>query len=172
MLTCYTATSFSVTLRVIPTRQWSAEALTGVDFLSLPSIHSRLDVDVKIDPALKGAFKTAHSGFTTPNGVLPSLLSGNVCVKQVYFLGPGGGVKRYPVTEEKIYIQSQVGCLDWARILLDLTYEFIKDYEEGHGYFPGTIPALCFVEAAIAESDGGKSFLIEEWISTVIAPHH
>ena len=153
-------------------RLWSPEALGRVDFHTLPLIHGRLDVNLEIDPALKGAFKTAHSGSITPSsgGVLSPSLSGNVCVKQVYFSGEGGAVKRYHSSEEQTYIHSEVGCLDWARILLNLTYEFIEAYGGDHGDFSGTIPKLRFVEAAIAECDTGKLFLIEEWISTSKAP--
>ena len=159
-------------LRVIPTRLWSPEALTSVNFLSLPSVHDCLDVNLEILPHLKGAFKTAHSGLFALNldGAVPPSLSGNVCVKQLYFSGEGGVVKHYPPTEEQTYIQSEVGCLDWARILLNLTYEFVAVYKEDHGTFPGRIPNLHFVEAAIAECDGGKLFLVEEWISTSKAP--
>jgi hypothetical protein len=173
MLTYNAVKTFSVTLKIIPTRLWSSEALsTKVNLLSLPSICGRLDVDLEIIPTLKGAFKTAHHGSITPNnGVLPLPLSGDVCVKQVYFSGPGGTIKRHPPAEEQSYIHSEVGCLDWARILLDLTYEFIKDLEEeGLRHFPGIIPKLRFVEAALVECDTGKCFLIEEWINTSKAP--
>ena len=86
-------------LRVIPTRLWSPEALTSVNFLSLPSVHDHLDVNLEILPHLKGAFKTAHSGLFALNldGAVPPSLSGNVCVKQLYFSGEGGVVKHYPV---------------------------------------------------------------------------
>ena len=40
----------------------------------------------------------------------------------------------------------------------------------GNGNFPGTIPNLQFVEAAIAETDTGKLFLVEEWINTSNSP--
>lgn len=172
MLTCNIAKIFLVVLRVIPTRLWSPEALTRVDFLSLPSVPGRLNVNLEIVPALKGAFKTAHSGSITPTSdvTLPPSLTGKVCVKQVYFSGEGEVVKRYPPAEEQTFIHSEVGCLDWARILLNLTYEFIEAYQEDHGNFPGTIPTLRFVEAAIAQGDTGKLFLIEEWISTSKAP--
>ena len=131
-----------------------------------------MDVDIKVVPSLKGAFKTAHPGSITPiDGVLPLPLSSNICVKQVYFPGQNNKINRYGSKIEQNHIHSEVGCLDWARILLDLTYGFIEDHEETHGGFPGTIPKLRFVEAAIAESKGGeKFFLIEEWIDTSDAP--
>lgn len=167
-----TAKSFSVTLRIIPARIWSPEALTRVDFLSLPSISGHLDVNLEIVPTLKGAFKTAHPGSITSSSDedLPPSLSGNVCVKQVYFSGKDGVVKHYCPLEEQPFIHYEVGCLDWSRILLNLTYQFIEVYEEDHGKFPGTILRMWFVEAAIAECDNGKLFLIEEWISTSETP--
>ena len=69
------------------------------------------------------------------------------------------------------YIHSEVACLDWAKILLDLTYQFIEHTEDEKGAFPGTIPKLQFVEAAVAEVGGGtKFFLVEEWIDTSKEP--
>ena len=159
-------------MKIIPTRIWSAEALTPVNFLSLPSTPGRLDVNLEITAALKGAFKTAHPGFIIPdpNGVLPPPLSGKICIKQVYFSGEGGVVKRYRPTEEQTFIHSEVCCLDWAKILLDLTYQFVETQQEDKGDFPGIIPKLRFVEAAIAECDLGKIFLVEEWIDTSTKP--
>lgn len=144
--------TFAVTLKVIPARPWSPEALTPVNFLSLHPIRGHLEVDLNIASSLKGAFKTAHHGTITPNGgVLPSLLTGDVCVKHVYYTVGGGVVKRYRPAEEQEYIRSEVCCLNWSRILLDLTYKFIKDFEEDGGAFPGTIPKLHFVKTAMAE---------------------
>lgn len=171
LLTCYTAKTFPVDIKVIPKRQWSRAALTKVDYLALPSIRARLDVDLEINPTLKGAFKTAHPGSVTPiNGVLPSPLSGRVCVKQPYFCEAGGPVRRYELTEEQDYIRSEASCLDWARILLDLTYQWIEECTEDCGDFPGTILELRFVNAAAAEHGMDKIFLIEEWIDTHEAP--
>lgn len=171
MLTYCPVKTFSVSLKLIPTRSWSPEALIKVDLLSLPSLHGQLDVNLEITPSLKGSFKTAHSGSITFNdGAFPPSLSGKVCVKQLYYSGAGGQVIRYRSAEEQSYIYSEVGCFDWARILLDLTYGFIKDCEEEKGTFPGTIPKLRFVDAAIAECGVDKFFLIEEWIDTSEAP--
>jgi hypothetical protein len=172
VLTCDIAKTIPVSLRLIPARLWSPEALTRVDFLLLPSICGRLDANFEIVPNLKGAFKTAHSGSVTldAGGALPPSLLGNVCVKQVYFSGEGGAVKRYPSAEEKTYIHSEVGCLDWARILLNLTYQFVEAHKRDQEDFEGIIPNLHFVEAAIAESYSGKSFLVEEWINTSKVP--
>ena len=60
--------------------------------------------------------------------------------------------------------------MDWAKILLDLTYQFIKHTEDEKGAFPGTIPKLRFVEAAIAEVSGGTKFFLVEWIGTSEEP--
>lgn len=166
ILIFYPVKTFSVTLRVIPSRPWSSTALQKVDFLSLPSVAGFLDVNLEIIPSLKGAFKTAHPGSITSDVALPPPLSGKVCVKQLYFTEAGGIVKRYRGTEEQGYIYCEVCCLDWARTLLDLTYKFIQDFEEGVKHFPGTIPRLHFVEAAVAKSRVEKFFLVEEWIDT------
>lgn len=170
MLAYYTVKTFLVTLRVIPRRLWSPLTLTKVNFLSLPAICGSLNVDLKIVPTLKDAFKTAHSGSVIPNEDIPSSLSSNVCVKQVYFSGPGGVVKHYSPMIEQDYIHSKMACLDWLRIFLDLTYQFIEENEGIHEEFPGIIPKLYFVKAAMADCDVDKFFLIEEWIDTSGAP--
>jgi hypothetical protein len=164
--------TFQVTLKVIPARLWSPTILTEkINPLSFPSIPGRLDVNLEINPSLKGAFKTAHSGSIIPDADLSPFLSGNICVKQLYFSGTGGAVRRYSGNEERSYIYSEALCLDWARILLDLTYKFIEEFEDRTGeIFPGTIPRLRFVEAAIAEVGVEKTFMIEEWIDTSEVP--
>jgi hypothetical protein len=55
--------------------------------------------------------------------------------------------------------------LDWAAILLDLTYRFIEEatmeYNEPHG----GIPNLRFVRTMLAKDmQNEKHFLIEEWL--------
>lgn len=172
---CPTVKSFIAALRVIPARPWSANALKeGVDFPGLPTVSSRLEVNLSIANSLKGSFKTSHRGSISTDDELPRSLSGTVCVKQLYFTEAGrSGVMRYPGSEELSLILTEALCLDWAVILLDLTYAFIKDFESEHGDFLGNIPHLRFVEAAIAEGEIQKKlkyFLIEEWIDTSKAP--
>ena len=161
-------------LKVVPTRSWSPEALTQVNFSTLPSVSGHLDVNFKDSSIQKGAFKTAHPGsisLSSSNNTFPPSLSGNVCIKQHYFLGTAGRIKRYSPLEEQSYIHSEVACLDWAKILLDLTYQFIRHTEDEKGGFPGTIPKLQFVEAAVAGVSGGTKFvLVEEWIDTSKEP--
>lgn len=162
--------TFPVTLKVIPRRCWSQEALVPVDFSSFPTVSGYLDVNLEVDPLLKGAFKTSHTGFIKSSGDLPSSLSGEICAKHFYYPGLNGATKRYPGIQEQTFIRSEVSCLDWARILLDLTYGFIANYQGGEKSFSGTIPELRFVEAAVAEVGVEKYFLIEEWIDTSRAP--
>ena len=143
--------------------------LNKIALPTLNAVSGQLDVDLEIVPGLKGAFKTAHPGSISSipsNNILPPSLTGKICVKQLYF-STGGAIRRYNITEARSYILSEVACLDWARILLDLTYQFIEAFEEDQGVFPGVIPRLQFIEAAIAEVSGEeKIFLIEEWINT------
>ena len=120
---------------------------------TLDSVHGKLEVNLEILSTLKGAFKTARPGSissTSSNNILPPSLTSKICVKQLYFT-VDNVIRCYNITEAQSYILSEVACLDWARILLDLTYKFIKASEEDIGPFPGTIPSLQFVEAAIAE---------------------
>jgi hypothetical protein len=77
------------------------------------------------------------------------------------------GIRCYKGSEERPLICLEALCLDWAVILLDLTYGFITDFESKHSEFPGVLPHLHFVEVAIAErQDPEKYFPIEEWINT------
>jgi len=164
------AISFSAALRVIPVRSWSADALKqGVNFFGLHPISGRLEVDLSINKSLKGSFKTSHRGsIILDNGELPQSLLGVVCVKQFYLTEAGRvGIKHQSGPEERSLICTEALCLDWAVILLDLTYSFVKDFESEHRGFPGVIPQLRFIEAAIAECQvEQKYFLIEEWINT------
>ena len=165
ILISYLAPLFKVALQVIPTRSWSPEALTQDGFSSLPSVPGYLDVTFEESSTLKGTFKTAHPGSVIlSNNTLPPPLSGKVCVKQLYFLNEAGKIRHYSASQEESFIHSEAVCLDWAKLLLDLTYKFIEDTEDEKGEFPGIIPRLRFVEAAIAEVDGrAKFFLVEEW---------
>jgi hypothetical protein len=161
---------------VIPTRSWGKGVFEEtINFLALDSASGRLEVDFSPEGTLKGTFKTSNPGTIFLNGgELPQSLQTNVCVKQVYFTHPGTiGIRRHEEDEEASLISAEALCLDWATVLLDLTYGFIKDFESAHGHFPGDIPHLRFVNAAIAESQKGpkkKYFLIEEWINTSKAP--
>jgi len=168
--------TFFATLRVIPTRLWTRGVLEeGVNFLNLHPIGGRLQVDFSDKNSRKGTFKTSHPGsFLRDDGnhshsaVLPRSLTGPVCVKQFYFTSGGGaGIRRYEGADAQSLIHTEALCLDWAVILLDLTYEFVKDFESAHGKFQGDIPYLCFVDAAVVECQAGaKHFLVEEWIDT------
>lgn len=171
---------FSAALRVIPARSWLPGVLEeGVNFLHLRPISGRLEVDFSEKNFLKGAFKTAHPGTFIPNdndhssgAALPHSLTGAVCVKQFYFtVGGNTSLKRYRGLDEQSLIFTEALCLDWAVILLDLTYAFIEEFQSMHGGFQGCIPTLCFVEAAIVDCQAGaKYFLVEEWIDTAKAP--
>ena len=173
MLISYLAPLFKVALQVIPTRSWSPEVFSQDGPPSPPSVSGYLDVTFEASSTLKGTFKTAHPGSpilssnTLPT-TLPPSLSGNVCVKQLYISNKADKIRRYSAPQEGSLIHSEAVCLDWGRILLDLTYQFIEHAKEGkEGDFPGTIPKLRFIEAAIAEvSEGSKFFLAEEWIDT------
>jgi len=157
-------------------RAWAAGALDEIfDFFALDSVGGRLEVDFSIEDTLKGTFKTSNPGsIVLDDGELPQSLSSKVCVKQVYFSLPGStGIRRYHGAEEQSLVAMEVLCLDWAIVLLDLTYGFIEKLESKHGRFPGVIPHLRFVNAATAEFQEGpkkKYFLIEEWIDTSKTP--
>ncbi|KAG6896999.1 hypothetical protein C0993_007856, partial [Termitomyces sp. T159_Od127] len=52
----------------------------------------------------------------------------------------------------------EIACLVWARVLLNLVYQFIEKDVNLHGPLPFCIPQMHFIEAALAieEVEDGK----------------
>lgn len=157
---------FKVSFQVIPVREWSKEALgNGLDPLCLPSIDGELEADLRVSSKLKGTFKTAHSGrVSSPTDGIPPYFH-NVCVKQHYTPKSSGAISRLRGNERYRMLLQEVNCLDWAAILLDLTYQFINGAVTTHGEPNGGIPELRFVRVMLAkDTEDDKHFLVEEWI--------
>lgn len=126
-----------------------------------------LTVNLNVKPKLTGAFKTSHKGKVTLDEPTNSKLwNKTLCVKQLYHRGPDGGIKRRPGRSEAETLFQECRCLDWAAILLKITYNFISDQVAALGAPLFEIPQLRFVHSAFAVSNDSKekSFLIEEWI--------
>jgi len=158
---------FNVRFQVIPTREWSQEVFSGpLDLLGLVRIPGEIEVDLKILKGLMGTFKTAHPGrIISQLGPIPTCFAQKICVKQAYRHKSTGEISRYRDTEAHAKVVKEVVCLDWATILLDLTYRFIEEAVAEHGEPLGGIPQLRFVRAMLAEDPvAQKHFLIEEWI--------
>ncbi|KAJ8691250.1 hypothetical protein PTI98_010843 [Pleurotus ostreatus] len=145
------------------------------DLISTPSI-VQLEknvtpkrVSIFVNPkgeAFCGTFKSARFGhvstpiFPTTPTTLPY-----VCIKQAFYEKPDGKLAYYSCTKQSEILDKEIACLVWASALLDLVYDFIKCNEEA----PFNIPQMCFVHAALANSnevDGvKKSYPIEEVIN-------
>lgn len=72
---------------------------------------------------------------------------------------------RFRGSEEYGKLVKEVICLDWATILLDLTYKFIDEAALEHGLPDGGIPKLRFTHIMLAEdTQKERHLLIEEWL--------
>lgn len=168
MLTISLVRRFNVSFQVIPVREWSEEALTnGLNLLDLERIQGELEVDLKIVASLKGTFKTAHPGrILCGTKDIPDCFTQKLCAKQVYLQKSATGpIMRYRGDEERRKLVKEVVCLDWATILLDLTYGFVEGAVAERGEPPVGIPKLRFVRTMLAaDAQNDKHFLIEEWL--------
>ena len=159
---------FKISFQVIPVHEWSEEVLSNeLDLLDLRWIEGGLEVNLKILDSLKGTFKTAHPGRIISSAEdLPTCFAQKICVKQLYWQGAARrSISHYRGNEEYRKLVKEIICLDWATILLDLTYKFIEvavaEYDEPHG----GIPKLQFVRMMLARDiQNDKHFLVEEWL--------
>ena len=86
---------------------------------------------------------------------------------EVYHRTHNGAMSRFRGALEYEKIVKEIICLDWATILLDLTYGFIEDKVLRYGDHPKGIPQLRFVRTMLADApDDGKHFLVEEWMGS------
>jgi len=126
-----------------------------------------MEVDLTINKNLTGTFKTAHHGqiLSPATGSIPSCFAQKICVKQPYQRDANGAMHRYRGPKGYEEVVKEIICLDWATILLDLTYKFIEEGVEKYSKLPDEIPQLRFVHAILAEApQDQKHFLIEEWV--------
>jgi hypothetical protein len=156
-----------VIFQVILVHKWSEQVLSnGLNPLEIPQIHGDMEVDLTINKNLTGTFKTAHPSrirSTTTN--ISSCFTEKICVKQVYHRRPNNAIQHYRGPKEFAKILKELICLDWANILLNLTYGFIKKAISKYGEPLGGILKLHFVHAMLAEVlEKHKYFLIEEWV--------
>lgn len=135
--------------------------------MDLRWIEGNLEVNLKILESLKGTFKTAHPGRVLfPTEDIPDCFNQKICVKQLYWQkSVGGPITRYRGDDEYRKLVKELICLDWATILLDLTYKFIEVAVEEYGEPFGGIPKLRFVRTMLAkDTQSNKHFLVEEWL--------
>jgi hypothetical protein len=124
----------------------------------------------------RGAFKTAHPReILFQKGTNP-FIGGRVCVKQVYKSKEDDAtcIIRLKGREELKKLSIKCNCLQWASILLDLTYQFINCEVKKKGKPPLNIPELHFACAMIAivrQQSKQKAFLVEEWLDLGIDGH-
>lgn len=125
-----------------------------------------MEVDLVTQKNLTGTFKTAHHGqIISPPMDIPACFSRKICVKQTYTRKSCGAMSRHRGSAGYEKILKELICLDWATILLDLTYRFIQREMIVYGEPPKGIPQLRFVRTMLAEAENEqKAFLIEEWV--------
>ena len=133
-----------------------------------------MEVDLDIQKGLTGTFKTAHHGKIIFHATaIPTCFGEKVCVKHPYQQKSTGAIARYRESEEYEMVVKELVCLDWATILLDLTYGFIAEAVLEHGDPPREVPKLRFVRAMLTEAptlkNSTKHFLVEEWVGSTKA---
>lgn len=138
--------------------------------MDLPTLDGTLTVDLDITSKLTGAFKTSHKGridFNPPDAA-PYFEDVTVCVKQLYSRTAGGALTRHTGRGEVEALFQECRCLDWANILLQLTYDFIEEALLERAAPTFDIPQLRVVRSMLAISNvvKEKAFLVEEWIDT------
>ncbi|KAG6818633.1 hypothetical protein H0H93_003300 [Arthromyces matolae] len=117
----------------------------------------------------KGGFKLATFGTTSPNIFGES---NKVVAKQTFYSkSKDGKAKIIPHDGRKQAqnLTTEILCLVWARVLLELVYRFIEKEREARGIPPFSIPQMRFVQAALAiedveENQEARAFLLEEVI--------
>jgi hypothetical protein len=121
----------------------------------------------------KGSFKTAHPGRIRldDNVDHPPFTNGMVCVKQIYEKRGEEGEKigRVPGRYEANALSVECNVLQWASILLDMTYQFVEREITLRGEPHFQIPRLRFTKTMVAlvkDAATEKAFLVEEWINT------
>ena len=98
------------------------------EYLEIKQYQGFLSVDFTRELMEKGSFKTSHPGtLRLDNNVnLPPFTNHMVCVKQIYEKwGPEGKIGRVPGWYEADVLSVECNVLQWASILLDMTYQFI-----------------------------------------------
>ena len=94
-----------------------------------------------------------------------------VCIKQLYRERQGNvGIARLDGRQELAEFIKECNRIQWAMILLDLTYQFVARKTARRGYPKDPIPNLHFTRVAIAIVQTGvskdKVYMIEEFIET------
>ena len=128
-------------------------------------------IDLKVTDKLTGAFKTGHEAqleFRNKYQIPTAFDNTKVCAKQLYQRSANGSIRRYRGHGEAVALVDECRSLDWAAILLKLTYDFVNAGIEQQGPPPFQIPTVRFIRSMLAVSDDSKekSFLLEEWINT------
>ena len=121
----------------------------------------------------KGKFKTTHPGRVVLDAgkELTPFTNQKVCVKQIYREREGnGGIARVEGRYELSAFVTECNCVQWASILLDLTYQFIAREVDRRGQPELPIPQLRYTKVMVAIVEGGdfkeKAFLVDKWIET------
>jgi len=126
-----------------------------------------LDVNFKRQTG-KGRSKMAHPRWvkldTTPE--LPPFTNQKVCIKQIYRQQTNGVIARVSGCKELSTFIEEFNCVQWASILLDMTYQFVACQIVKRGEPLCPIPELWYTRAmvAIVQGDSEKAFIVEELI--------
>ena len=175
-----------VQVLVNPVRRLSFSQLLDMEesatWLSPKSSFYQLHISRGQEHQKHGGFKTAspaHLDSTNNNPFLESFPKGlrrSLYAKQVFYrtnAGPTGITRRYYLGPSAISrIGTELRCIIWAQALLQLSYDYIKSFDDVNGPPPVHLmhpPQFRFVHAALAVEQGkptrdARAFLLEEEI--------
>lgn len=122
----------------------------------------------------RGSFKMALTNCVTSEVVVG--VSANVCLKRCFDRSSSSGIMMLPADRQYQELSRELNCIQWAKVMLDMVYDFVAKADEVMGVKPSfDIPQLRFVDAAlvVAMRKGREElYMMEELIAEAKWPFH
>ncbi|KAJ4473173.1 hypothetical protein J3R30DRAFT_3708305 [Lentinula aciculospora] len=94
--------------------------------------------------------------------------STNVCLKRCFIRSSDGSISMLPEDRQYNELSRELNCIVWAKVLLDMVYQFIARKDEACSTRPSfTIPQLRFIDAALVvarRNNHEELYMMEERI--------
>jgi hypothetical protein len=178
-------TSSAVNTRIIPchiyiTTQTSFSELvkqetTGFKIEDACTATANLVYDPSKEP-LVGSFKSAWFGHISGNRIFDThkdptstasmqAASNRVCIKRCHYRNPGSATRHlFGAAEQLAKLSLEITCSRWGVALMGLVYDVVEKAAKEGQKAPFDVPHVRFVQTALAITDDGESFLLEEVI--------
>ena len=154
------------------------DAKESETWLSSESNFYQLYVSRAEEHQKNGGFKVASPAHLDSNLFmknLPNNLRNSLYAKQVFYRTTSGNMTRYLSPSAVARIEMELKCIIWAQALLQLSYDYIKIFDNVNGPPPPHLmnpPQFWFVYAALGVEQGktsrdARAFLLEEDIDEV-----